>query len=39
MLWAYVDVFRLLGYLALVCIPITFLFKKVKLEKGPITAH
>ncbi len=35
---AYVDNFRLLGYLPLVCIPLVFLFKKVK-PTAPITMH
>ncbi len=35
---AYVDNFRLLGYLPLVCIPLVFLLKKVK-PTAPLTMH
>ena len=33
-LWAFVDNFRLFGLLSLCCIPLVFLFKKVKPGKS-----
>jgi DHA2 family multidrug resistance protein len=38
-LFAYVDTFRLLALLCLLCIPIVFLLKKVKSSGGPIAMH
>ncbi len=38
-LWAFVDNFRLLGWLALGCIPLIFLFKRIKRRKGPAVTH
>jgi MFS transporter, DHA2 family, multidrug resistance protein len=38
-LWAFVDNFRIFGVLCLVCIPLVFLFKKVKARAGPGSAH
>ena len=35
-LWAFVDNFRLLGWLALGCIPLIFLFKRVKRRKRAV---
>lgn len=35
-LLAFVDNFRLLGYMALFCIPIAFLFRRVKMSKNKI---
>ena len=36
--WAYVDNFRIFGLVCLVCIPLVFLFKKVKRGRGPAAA-
>jgi hypothetical protein len=35
-LWAFVDNFRLFGLLALGCVPLIFLFKRIK--HGPVRA-
>jgi len=37
--WAFVDVFRLLALLCVVCIALVWTFKKVKPGKGPAGAH
>ena len=37
-LWAFVDNFRLFGLLALGCIPLIFLFKRVQHGKQPAVA-
>jgi MFS transporter, DHA2 family, multidrug resistance protein len=37
-LLSYVDSFRILAFLSLLCIPTVFLFKKIKL-KGPVAVH
>jgi DHA2 family multidrug resistance protein len=38
-LFAYVDTFRLLAVLCLLCIPVVLLFKKVRPAKGPVAVH
>ena len=37
-LFAYVDTFRLLALLCLICVPIVFLLRKMK-RHGPVTMH
>ena len=36
--WAFVDNFRLFGWLALGCIPLIFLFKRIQHRKKPAVA-
>jgi len=38
-LWAFADNFRLFGWLALGCIPLIFLFKRIKRRQGPAVTH
>jgi len=38
-LWAFVDNFTLLGWLALGCIPLLFLFKRIQRGKKPAVTH
>ncbi len=38
-LWAFADNFKLFGWLALGCIPLIFLFKRIKRRKGPAVTH
>jgi DHA2 family multidrug resistance protein len=38
-LWSFVEDFRLFGILCLVCLPMVFLFKKVKRGTKPVAAH
>ncbi len=38
MLWAFIDNFRLLGLVCLICVPAVFLLKKVR-ARGPVAAH
>ncbi|MDB6040204.1 MAG: Drug resistance transporter EmrB/QacA subfamily [Verrucomicrobiales bacterium] len=38
-LWAFVDGFRIFGFLCLCCIPVVFIFKKVSPKAAPIAAH
>jgi DHA2 family multidrug resistance protein len=38
-LFAYVDTFRLLGFLCLLCVPVVFLLKKAKPGGGPAALH
>jgi DHA2 family multidrug resistance protein len=38
-LLSYLDNFRLLAVLCVVCIPTAFLFKRVKAKKGPVEMH
>jgi DHA2 family multidrug resistance protein len=38
-LFAYVDTFRWLALLCLVCVPLVFLFKKTKAHRGPVAVH
>ena len=39
MVLSYIDNFRLLSFLCLLCIPAVFLFKRVKAKKGPVAMH
>ncbi|MFL6212231.1 MAG: DHA2 family efflux MFS transporter permease subunit [Pyrinomonadaceae bacterium] len=36
---SYIDNFRLLAFLCLLCIPAAFLFKRVRARKGPVAVH
>ncbi|PYS21871.1 MAG: EmrB/QacA family drug resistance transporter [Acidobacteria bacterium] len=36
---SYIDVFRLLSFLCLLCIPAVFLFERVKKKAGPVAMH
>jgi MFS transporter, DHA2 family, multidrug resistance protein len=38
-LWAFADNFKLFGWLALGCIPLIFLFKRIKRRQGPAVTH
>lgn len=38
-LWAFVDNFRWLGLMCLVCMPAVFLFRKVRMHGGPVAVH
>jgi DHA2 family multidrug resistance protein len=38
-LFAYVDTFRLLGFLCLLCVPVVFFLKKAKASGGSIAMH
>lgn len=38
-LMAYIDNFRLLAFLCLLCIPATLLFKRVRIRSGAVAAH
>ncbi len=38
-LWAFVDNFRLFGWLALGCLPLIFLFKRIQRGKKPAVTH
>jgi len=38
-LCAYVDTFRLLAVLCLLCVPVVLLFRKAKAAKGPVAVH
>ena len=38
-LFAYVDTFRWLALLCLLCIPVVFLLRKAKSRGGPIAVH
>ena len=38
-LFAYVDTFRLLGFLCLLCVPVVFLLKKARTGGGPVAMH
>jgi len=38
-LFAYVDTFRLLAFLCLLCVPIVFLLKKPKAGRGSVAMH
>ncbi len=38
-LWAFVDNFRLLGFLSLLCIPSVFFFKKVRIRSSSSALH
>ncbi len=39
MVLSYIDNFRLLSFLCLLCVPAVFLFKRVKRKKGPVAMH
>lgn len=39
MLWAYIDDFRLLGFLTLCCLPFLLLFRKGLTRKRSLAAH
>jgi len=39
MLLSYIDNFRLLAWLCLICIPAALLFKRVRAGKAPVAAH
>ena len=39
MLLSYIDVFRLLAFLCLLCIPATLLFRRIKARAGPVAMH
>lgn len=39
MVLSYIDNFRLLSFLCLLCVPAVFLFKRVKAKKGPVAMH
>jgi DHA2 family multidrug resistance protein len=36
---SYIDIFRLLAFLCLLCIPATLLFERVKKKSGPVAMH
>ena len=36
---SYIDNFRLLSFLCVICIPLVFLFVRVKRSKGPVAMH
>ncbi len=38
-LLSYIDNFRLLAFLCVLCIPTAFLFKRVKAKKGAVAVH
>lgn len=38
-LFAYVDTFRWLALLCVICVPLVFLFRKTKAKKGPVAMH
>jgi DHA2 family multidrug resistance protein len=38
-LFAYVDTFRWLALLCLLCVPVAFVLKKAKSRKGPVAVH
>jgi DHA2 family multidrug resistance protein len=38
-LMSYIDNFRLLSFLCVICIPLVFLFKTVKRSKAPVSMH
>ena len=39
MLLSYIDNFRMLAFLCVICIPAVFLFKRVRAKKGPVAMH
>ena len=39
MVMSYIDNFRLLAYLCLLCVPAVFLFKRIRARKGPVAMH
>jgi DHA2 family multidrug resistance protein len=38
-LMSYIDIFRVLSFLCLLCIPATLLFERVKKKPGPVAMH
>ena len=38
-LWAFVENFRMFGFLCLLCLPLVFLFKRVKRSPGGAAMH
>ncbi len=38
-LFAYVDTFRVLAVLCLLCVPLVLSLRKVRAHKGPMAAH
>ena len=36
---SYIDNFRLLSFLCVICIPMVFLFARVKRSKAPVAMH
>ena len=39
MLLSYIDNFRMLAFLCVVCVPAVLLFKRVRAKKGPVAMH
>jgi DHA2 family multidrug resistance protein len=39
MVLSYIDNFRMLAFLCVLCVPAVFLFKRVRAKKGPIAMH
>jgi DHA2 family multidrug resistance protein len=39
MLLSYIDNFRMLAFLCVLCVPAVFLFKRVRAAKGPVAMH
>jgi len=39
MLLSYIDNFRMLAFLCLLCVPAIFLFKRVRAKKGAVAMH
>jgi DHA2 family multidrug resistance protein len=38
-LLAFVDTFRLLGFLCLLCVPLVLLFRRIRMRGGPVAIH
>ena len=38
-LLSYIDIFRVLAFLCLLCVPATLLFERVKKKAGPVAMH
>jgi DHA2 family multidrug resistance protein len=39
MLLSYIDNFRMLAFLCLLCVPAVFLFKRVRAKRGAVAMH
>jgi DHA2 family multidrug resistance protein len=39
MVLSYIDNFRLLAFMCVLCVPAALLFKRVKARKGPVAVH
>jgi DHA2 family multidrug resistance protein len=39
MVLSYIDNFRMLAFLCLLCLPTVFVFKRVRAKKGPVAMH